>query len=168
MKTKRVTGVNVGGASILVIFVLLCLTTFATLSLISANADYALSQKAAQSVSEYYGASAEAESLLAQLDECLAQSFGDRARAKTRIAELAVVSGLAIDFTGDEVQYIIPAGDVRVLKVTLGINFEDTDSPRFTRREWKIINTADWEPGEDFLDLWDGSGGVTLSGTIPA
>ena len=41
-KEKRSFGLSIGSSSILMVFVVLCLTTFATLSLVSANADYKL------------------------------------------------------------------------------------------------------------------------------
>ena len=44
MKKRTQMGLGVGASSILLIFVLLCLTTFATLSLVSAQADARLSE----------------------------------------------------------------------------------------------------------------------------
>ena len=60
-------GVSIGMVSILMIFVVLCLTTFATLSFVSARADLKLSKKASDSVSEYYAADSTAETYLAQI-----------------------------------------------------------------------------------------------------
>ncbi len=60
-------GVSIGMVSILMIFVVLCLTTFATLSFVSARADLKLSKKASDSVSEYYAADSAAETYLAQI-----------------------------------------------------------------------------------------------------
>ena len=57
-------GVSIGMVSILMIFVVLCLTT---LSFVSARADLKLSKKASDSVSEYYAADSAAETYLAQI-----------------------------------------------------------------------------------------------------
>ncbi|MBQ0018409.1 MAG: hypothetical protein KBS63_04240 [Clostridiales bacterium] len=45
---------NIGIASLLVVFLVLCLVVFATLSLSTALNDYSQSQKQAQHVTEYY------------------------------------------------------------------------------------------------------------------
>ena len=61
------TGIGVGGTSILAIFVVLCLVTLASLSLVSAQADYGLAKKTAEAAQEYYAADAQAERQLACL-----------------------------------------------------------------------------------------------------
>lgn len=45
MKNKHQLPIGIGISSILLIFVILCLLTFAVLSLVSANADYKLVKK---------------------------------------------------------------------------------------------------------------------------
>lgn len=47
MKNKHQLPIGIGISSILSIFVILCLLTFAVLSLVSANADYKLVKKTA-------------------------------------------------------------------------------------------------------------------------
>lgn len=74
-RRKNGTGISVGSSSVLVIFVVLCLTAFATLSLVSAKADYKLTQKATQATTEYYMADAQAEEYLQILHKAL-QSTG--------------------------------------------------------------------------------------------
>lgn len=67
MSGRRKTGsVFIGVSSLLVIFIVLCLTTFAALSLTSANADLKMARRAAQTVSEYYAADSRAVELLVQ------------------------------------------------------------------------------------------------------
>ena len=61
------TGIGVGSSSILTVFVVLCLTTFATLSMVSARADLRLSTRAADLVTAYYSADAQAQRLMADL-----------------------------------------------------------------------------------------------------
>ena len=62
-------GIGIGGVSILAVFVILCLTTFAALSLTSAQAGLTLAQKTAQAARSYYDADLAAEQRLAQLAE---------------------------------------------------------------------------------------------------
>lgn len=66
--------IGVGGASLLLIFVLLSLTTFATLSLVSANADKGMVDRDAQAVTNYYAADSIAEEMLAKIGEIVAQT----------------------------------------------------------------------------------------------
>lgn len=56
MKNKYSFGLNIGASSILVIVVILCLVSFAGLSLASANADYQLSKKLSDRTTSYYEA----------------------------------------------------------------------------------------------------------------
>ncbi len=67
MGNKAGVGIGIGGISMLAIFVVLCLTTLAVLSLVSARADLTLTEKTALSSEEYYAADAEAEARLAGL-----------------------------------------------------------------------------------------------------
>ncbi len=72
---------GIGSSSLLVIFVILCLVSFATLSIVSANADYKLSKKVLDRTCAYYTAEGQAQAALAALDAELAalcgQQFGD-------------------------------------------------------------------------------------------
>ena len=91
------TGLGVGVSSILVIFVLLCLVTFATLSLVSARADRNLSQKAVDHTLEYYTASNQAEQILAQADNLLA----DCAALASSSAEYQTLAASALAALGE-------------------------------------------------------------------
>lgn len=71
MQRNLKMGVGIGGPSIIMIFVVLCLTTLGALSLMTATADWKLSQKTADSVSNYYAADNEAEEILAAADASL-------------------------------------------------------------------------------------------------
>lgn len=54
-KEKRTFGfLNIGTASLLVVFLTLCLVSFAMLSLSSAKSDYEFSKKLAQKTTAYY------------------------------------------------------------------------------------------------------------------
>ena len=68
-------GMNVGTSSILLIFVTLCLVSFAALSLVSANADRKLSVKVADRTVAYYDACNKAEQSIAGIDATLKQVY---------------------------------------------------------------------------------------------
>ena len=56
--------VNIGSSSLLIVFVILCLATFAILSISSAKSDFTLSEKLAKHKGQYYEASSKAEEFL--------------------------------------------------------------------------------------------------------
>ena len=73
-KQNRVSGkksgvgtVNAGGAIVIIIFVVLCLTIFGLLSFTTSFADKKLADRNLQSVSQYYKADSQAEELLAKI-----------------------------------------------------------------------------------------------------
>lgn len=70
-KEKRSFGLSIGSSSILMVFVVLCLTTFATLSLVSANADYKLSRKTADAAAAYLALDTAGERMLSDLADLL-------------------------------------------------------------------------------------------------
>lgn len=53
---KKQFGMNIGSASILLVFVILCLVSFAVLSIVSANADSRLSTRVLERTTAYYDA----------------------------------------------------------------------------------------------------------------
>ena len=74
-KKKSAPFVNIGSSSLLVIFMVLCLVTFATLSLSSAQSDYKFSQRLADRRTDYYTASNQAEEVLHSVDTVLAGAY---------------------------------------------------------------------------------------------
>ena len=69
-------GANVGGSSILVIFVLLCITTFATLAMVSATASFRLAEQVARAADDYFAAQSRAEEKLAQISGIIRSAGG--------------------------------------------------------------------------------------------
>ena len=63
---------SMGASSVLMIFVVLCLTAFGVLSLVSARADLRLTRRAVQAAEEYYAADAGTDALLGAVDNALA------------------------------------------------------------------------------------------------
>ncbi len=120
----------VGGSSLLVIFVVLCLTAFAMLSLSAVQADGRLSEASADAVRAYYTADCEAEEILAQL------------RAGV------VPEGVTVQ--GNRYQYECPVSETQ----TLFAEVEVKDGAYRVLR-WQTKATAQWET-EDRLQVWDG------------
>lgn len=75
MASRKSYGANVGSSSILLIFILLCLVSFAALSIVSANTDRKLSDKVFSRTTNYYEACNLAEEELSVLDNTLHEAY---------------------------------------------------------------------------------------------
>ena len=109
---------------------LLCLTIFALLGLATVQANSRLSDASAQSVSGYYAADCQAETILAQL------------RSGT------VPEGVTA--RGDLYTYTCPISDTQDLQVEVRVQGSD-----YTVLRWQAVSTVDWQ-AEDDLTVWDG------------
>lgn len=159
--------VSTGLPSMLMIFVILCLTVFAVLSYVTANADYRLTGKTLDSVSAYYEADAKAQRVVADIDQTLAALA---ARAGTGPGSAAVYRDLVLgaDLGGEAdfpversleedavtLGFAVPMGESRQLEVGLYIKPDPAASPRYLISRYQTVTTTEWE--EDGLELWTG------------
>ena len=120
----------VGGSSLLVIFIVLCLTVFAMLSLSSVQADGRLCTAAAEAVRAYYKADCKAEEILAQLRQ-------------GTVPENVQVSG-------NRYSYECAVTDTQKLVVEAEINGRD-----YRILRWQTESTLLWQE-DDTLRIWDG------------
>ncbi|MCL2055841.1 MAG: hypothetical protein FWH02_01305 [Oscillospiraceae bacterium] len=144
---------GVGGSSILVIFVILTLTTFAALSLVSARADSNLSQKAMAASKQFYAADSRAEEILAQLGAAVAdipQGNGFITGAQNavlqaglpEITEVTALDGRLL------VYYTVSINEIQELRAVIEIT-----PGKIARSSWKVVT----DPGEevqDGLNVW--------------
>lgn len=136
MKNKaKGFGINVGTSSILLIFVTLSLVSFATLSLVSANADKRLSQKIADRTKSYYEACNNAESSIATIDATLRQIYAQSASADEYFSQV-----------GHTKSYALPITELQTLSLQLTLLYpEDENSAFYHIDSWKIITTGELE-----------------------
>lgn len=166
MSNKNTTGINVGGSSILVIFILLCLTTFATLSMVSAKADLRLTEKTVAAAAQYYAADAAAEEQLARIDGALrAQPWA----ADSAAALMAALPTLQVESAEGALlaSYAVPVNDSQELAVELRISPTVSGEQQITRTAWAVRNTGEWNPAEEGIDLWDGGDFLLGDGMPP-
>lgn len=124
---------GIGSSSILVIFVILCLVSFATLSIVSANADYKLSSKILDRTTAYYAAVNRVEYELAQLDGLLQQTY----ESSSSIADY-------FDTAGEEASFLIPVSDLQSLEVTVQILYpESPEGSYYQIASRKILTTQE-------------------------
>lgn len=123
MGIKRQRGINVGSASILLIFTVLSLVSFATLTLVNSKADYNLSQNLAERQSAYYNACHSANAYIA-----------------------AINSGYEVSEENGIIKKSIPITDNQSLDIALMSNIENNSvnsANKYTITQWQIVNHAD-------------------------
>lgn len=124
--------VNVGSSSILLIFVILCLISFATLSIVSANADARLSKRVAERTAAYYEACNLAQANIASLDNTLSLVYGDCLDEEEYY--MAV---------GHSKTYTIGISDLQTLSVTVEILYPGQDGDPFYRiASWQVLTDS--------------------------
>ena len=136
-KSKSFSGISfgtgVGSSSILVIFVILCLVSFATLSIVSANADYKLSSKVLNRSTAYYEASNQAEQSLAELDKTLQNVYKNSSSEDEYF-----------DTVGESKCFAIPISDLQTLEITIQIKYPQSDEDTYYEiTSWQVVVTGD-------------------------
>ena len=157
MKKKQFFGLGVGLSSVIMIFVVLCLTTLAVLAYFCAKADTKLTDKKVAYASSYQDADVEAKEVLFNVDETLLElskeqkgllEFKDKYKGK---AEVSIVDDSYI-------YYEVYVTDSISLCVKLKVNLSEdnivtNDSKRYSIEQWKTVNVG-YELEDEILDLW--------------
>ena len=141
-------GAQIGSASIVMIFAVLCLTIFAVLSFQTASHEQRLAQKTADAARAYYRADSIAEETYGRICALLFEAENQ----ERMIAELDSMQIQQIRTQdGTYLRYCVPIDDVQALEVQLW----------WTARElsvvtWRAIAATEWECDES-LQVWDGT-----------
>ena len=135
--------VGLGGASLVLIFSILCLAIFAVLALSSANREKTLTDRLKASTEAYYAADSRAVEIEIKLREALA-------RGETP----SEIDGVAVTAQDDTYTYACPIDERRTLAVVLKAARNQLPVTLQTL-QWCEISTADWTPQEE-LDVWKG------------
>ncbi len=153
---KQAPFVNIGSSLLLVIFLVLCLVTFATLSLSSARSDYSFSSRAAQRRTDYYQACNVAEDVLAQIDAILVKAADSPAGVSDgsgnwmKDLDFTRIDGAEFDAVGLEIvydpedaslSYQIPVSEKQALEVGLVLT-PGSDTGYYKIEKWQLINTG--------------------------
>ena len=156
--------VNIGSSLLLVIFLVLCLVTFATLSLSSARSAYGFSSRLAERKTDYYRASSQAETILDQIDTVLAEAYKDapgtyystvekKLSALTPVVDTDdVVLEVNISAKKPSVSYQVPVNDKQFLSVVLELLPADEEDGFYRVTQWKVVSQAEWN-GDNTLKL---------------
>lgn len=140
--------IGAGVATVVLIFVMLCMVTFAVLSLVTARADLKQSRKNAEYTTEYHEAENAANgvlfTVLSTLDEYRDAENAEDFYRSVR-TELDGTEG--ISFLDDtHLSYEISAGSERLLHVTLELSREGfSDGRHYRILSWNIRSTHEWD-----------------------
>lgn len=148
-ENKRPLGTGTGYLSIMMIFVVLCLTLLAALSYSAASAEKKYSEKSGEYTMEYYAADLEAKRLLAEIDG-MAVNYSDRTDFMflAELDELENIEYIVLP-DGVEISWQTPVNDRQSISVSVRYSGEG-----YVIRQWKTVSSA--EPENRPLNVWDG------------
>ena len=173
--SKKKTGVgtvNAGGAIIIIIFVVLCLTIFGLLSFTTSFADKKLADKNLRSVEQYYQADSKAEKKLAMIY--------DEVNKRTKAGYLFEVDLVksAISGISGEVGAYESGNGIKVAYKTIIGEPDENDNVKFYLSseiiltfdadarilyykitKWKVVFDSGLKYDEDIYGVWEGLGG---------
>lgn len=136
IKQKSFPGMQAGTSYLLVIFVILCLVTFAVLSLSGAQKDQKNVQKLADRQTAYCRANSEAAKMLKEIDLAL-----ESASAKEKIAG---INGVNVTEDGEEIQidYMVVVTENQNLEVSVRASLQ---SGKRRIVKWKENASSEWK-----------------------
>ena len=164
MKSKGINP-SVGASSILMIFVVLCLTAFGILSFATAGSYRALAEKHAESIRAYYAADAQAQELLGRIDEKLYGASSalpdDPKQAASELSALlgrdfpakTEVAGTSGGEDALRISFQIPVNEFQQLEVSME---PQRGEKRYRILRYQLVAVKEWEDGDQHLDVWQG------------
>lgn len=171
MKTKKgpASFINIGFSSIVMVFIMICLVTFASLSVLTAHSDYRLSQKVADKTTAYYNADAIAREMLENVDATLYELYLNSSTVSDFYESLPttdfssnaphevrdIILNVSEEYT--TLSYEVSITDVQTLHVTLKINYPFAGSECFTTiTRWQTVTENEPDESEEYLNLYTG------------
>lgn len=169
MKKNRASFINIGFSSIVMVFIMICLVTFATLSVLTAHSDYRLSQKMADKTTAYYKADAIARDMLELLDDQLFDIYLKDSSSNGFYENLAVadfsthapsdIQNITVEDLEDDIiiSYQVPISEVQTLHVSLQVNYPLAESECFTTiTRWQTVTENAPDESDEYLNLYTG------------
>lgn len=130
-----------GASSIMVIIMIVCMTVFGVLAIVSVRTEQQLSQKTTDTFVTRYEADAQAQRTIARIDEILLQSSSDTLRAN-----IESIEGVTLSVDGTEIRFEQPIDDNISLVVVLGDLRPGAASNRYAILSYRQVNNSAWDP----------------------
>ena len=140
-----------GGASIIMVFAVLCLTIFAVLTLLTADSERRLSESYALSTENYYKADTAATAFASSLTEGMQTGGRDGFRRAAETAGAELVTENADGTLRTEKLFSIDENQA----LYMVLESSDTEVRVLCRQ---VVYTGEWAP-DDGLQLWNGEFG---------
>ena len=122
MSHKQVYSTHIGAASILLIFLVLSLISFASLTLVNSRADYVLSKKMQERSIAYYNACHEANGFIAENEP--------------KFRNMSAIDSDAQDM----IKKSFTLSEFQTLDIAIQPNYlENTDFPSYRILEWRVV-----------------------------
>jgi hypothetical protein len=152
---------GIGSAPLLVVFLVLCLLTFAALSLSTARNNARFSQKVADRKNDYIAACNESELLLSKLDDYLWTQYKlypiqDQSKIPAMMEAFSwgeIDPDIVMEDDTCLVSWETTINDQQILAITIALTNEEerqenTNFALYEIREWKVVPTDSWESTE--------------------
>lgn len=153
VRQERNYRAGIGGSSLILIFIVMCLVTFGLLSLTTAKNQWNLAERNAEAVKEYYRADGEGEAfyrLIAETAALSRTSFSEEEQQKAFFKERLKECYREEENTA---QAVIAMERGQSLLVELRPAFGDRTKTEILK--WKVIQTEDYEI-DSSMPVWDG------------
>lgn len=153
---------NIGSVTLMMIFIVLCMVSFAALSLSTAASDYQASQRSAKHVKEYYQASNQTEETLVSVDEVLSDAYQHTTDASSYFSRIRSDYADNSDFTLTEdngklvISYQTSLNNKQALTTSLQVQYPSKDASEndsfYKIISWQVVSTTEWN-GDNSVKL---------------
>lgn len=143
----KMKGNSIGISLILVVFILLCLITFGTLSYMLAESDNEMSISSAENIVEYYNGDMTAQEMLKEVDEVLADTYwmsGDEASYISNLEAAFEDYGAVEVVAGEDGNFVVfttVISDTEILRSELEICYPATEG-YYRVESWTLEYTS--------------------------
>lgn len=179
-REERPLGLNIGSASIIMIFAILCLTVFSALSLVTSVSEKKTAQRFADETAAYYEADSEAvkiknsiqaaidagstpqqaaaannaQYLIGQAAAALAPQIGPGTAGASQTPPGPGSAGASPNTPPDAIiKYNVPLSD-NISRITAVLTYNSKTNTLETL-SWEKNNISEWSPDTD-IDVWNG------------
>lgn len=153
---------NIGSVTLMMIFIVLCMVSFAALSLSTAASDYRAAEKSAKHVKEYYEASNAAEETLASIADTLETAYQttdnetdyfEKVRDAYTKEDATSSDGSALTLVDSDdglvISYSVDLNKKQALAVSVLVQYKD---PLYKITSWQVVSTTEWK-GDNSVKL---------------
>ena len=179
-REERPLGLNIGSASIIMIFAILCLTVFSALSLVTSVSEKKTAQRFADETAAYYEADSEAvkiknsiqaaidagstpqqaaaannaQYLTGQAAAALAPQIGPGSAGASQTTSSPGTAGASPNTPPDAIiTYNVPLSD-NISRITAVLTYNSKTNTLETL-SWEKNNISEWSP-DTYIDVWNG------------